>query len=606
MKNKLIKLCQHLSINVQDLKWRQEVFLLGLVYFTSGWLVLQIPQSQYGSPFWPPIGIALGALLSFGINRWLGIYWGALLISVFINKVPIYLAIITASSPTIGCILSTHLIINFTKTNYPLERLKHILTFVIISLFVGTTYQSFMGVIVGLILGYVAWGNFLSSVVNWWAGDGIGILVFTPLFLSWSRSWFDLPWQRAKEFLVICLSLFIVANLSLIQSQPVEYLLIPPLLWSAFRLGDKVTYLLLAIVATTAAIATAYDVGVFFKSAQVNNSLVLLQLFIGVVSITTMTVLSIIQENQAANLMLSKQIKLTMEAFTNLDNLNKNLEKIVEERTLEIKQANSEITKLNQQLKAENIRMSSELEITRRLQAMILPTENELKRIQVLDIAGIMKPADEVGGDYYDVLNHYGNIKIGIGDVTGHGLESGVIMIMVQTAVRTLMLQGETDRVKFLSVINQIIYENLQRMQSDRNLSLLLLDYIDHNLYVSGQHESIIIVRKDGRIEEIDTDSYGFPIGLTEDVGDFIAEAQIDLGIDDVVVLYTDGIPEATNQQKQHYGTDRLKQVLAQNYRQSAQQIRSSVITDLQTFINGYKILDDITLVVIKRKATIA
>lgn len=600
------KLFNWLGIHFQDLEWRRDIIMLAIVYFVTAWLVLQMPQSQYGSPFWPPVGIALGRLLSRGINRWGGIYLGALSVSFFINHVPLHFAIINGSSPTIGCLISACLINRLTQKNYPFDRLKNVLIFVVISLFTGSIYQSFMGVTIGLVIGFIQWENFLSSLVNWWAGDGIGILVFTPLTLSWLRPWSDLPKQRAKEFLCICLSLFVIADLSLIQSQPIEYLLIPPLLWSAFRLGDKITYLLLGLVATTAAVATSYNLGVFFKSAQVNNSLVLLQLFIGVVAITTMTVLSIVQENQATNLMLSKQIKLTTEAFNDLDHLNKNLEKIVEERTLEIKRANLEITKLNEQLKAENIRMSSELEITRRLQAMILPTKDELEKIQVLDIAGIMEPADEVGGDYYDVLNHYGNIKIGIGDVTGHGLESGVIMIMVQTAVRTLMLQGETDRVKFLTKINQIIYENLQRMRSERNLSLLLLDYVDNSLYVSGQHESIIIVRKDGTIEDIDTDTYGFPIGLTEDVENFIAETKIDLGIDDVVVLYTDGITEASDQQKQHYGIDRLKQVLKQNYHQSAQEIRDSIIADLQTFINGYKIFDDITLVVIKRKAAIA
>ena len=54
-----------------------------------------------------------------------------------------------------------------------------------------------------------------------------------------------------------------------------------------------------------------------------------------------------------------------------------------------------------------------------------------------LDIAGFMKPADEVGGDYYDVLQSNGRVVFGIGDVTGHGLESSMLMLMVQMAVRT-------------------------------------------------------------------------------------------------------------------------------------------------------------------------
>lgn len=600
----IAKLCK---LPYRSLTWRQDVIMLAIAYFLGGWLVLQVPQSQYGSPFWPPVGIALGALLSRGIDRWLGIYLGAFLIGVLINKVPFLLALITSSSPTIGCIISAALITRFTNNSYPFDRLRHVLIFIIISLFTGTIYQSVMGNVMGLVLGFIQRETLLNSLINWWAGDSIGILVFTPLIISWTRSRRSrtvskLLVSQKAEIIFIALALFIISLLCLIKSQPIEYLILPPLLWSAFRLGDRATSLFVAIVATTAATVTAYEIGVFFKSAQVNESLVLLQLFIGVISITTMTVLSIVTENQTANQIISKQVQITQDALTKLDHLNKNLEKIVEERTLEIKQANLEITKLNHKLKADNIRMSSELEITRRLQNMILPTPIELEQIKELDIAGIMEPADEVGGDYYDVLSHHSITKIGIGDVTGHGLESGVIMIMVQTAIRTLMLHGETDQTKFLTTINQTIYENVKRMQSDRNLSLILLDYYNNTLSLSGQHESVIIARQNGTIEEIDTDPYGFPIGLTDDISEFISELKIPLSRGEVVVLYTDGIVEAINSQKQQYGIDRLKRIVGQNYHKTSAQIRESIITDLHEHIGDYKIFDDITLVVIKRK----
>ncbi len=78
-------------------------------------------------------------------------------------------------------------------------------------------------------------------------------------------------------------------------------------------------------------------------------------------------------------------------------------------------EAQQEIQQLNLKLKAENQRMGSELELTRRLQQLILPKERELRRIPGLDIAGFMEPAAEVGGDYYDVLHQDGHVKIGIG-----------------------------------------------------------------------------------------------------------------------------------------------------------------------------------------------
>ncbi|MFN9534354.1 MAG: PAS domain-containing protein, partial [Pseudanabaena sp.] len=80
-----------------------------------------------------------------------------------------------------------------------------------------------------------------------------------------------------------------------------------------------------------------------------------------------------------------------------------------------LEKANKQILALNDLLKLENLRMSSELDVTRKLQQMILPKDKELALIVGLDIAGFMEPADEVGGDYYDVLQQNGRIKIGIG-----------------------------------------------------------------------------------------------------------------------------------------------------------------------------------------------
>jgi serine phosphatase RsbU (regulator of sigma subunit) len=271
---------------------------------------------------------------------------------------------------------------------------------------------------------------------------------------------------------------------------------------------------------------------------------------------------------------------------------------------LALVQTNQKIGVLNKRLENENTRMGAELEITSKLQQMILPKEEELKNIPGLDIAGFMKAADEIGGDYYDVLQQDGRVKIGIGDVTGHGLESGVLMIMVQTAVRTLLESHETDPKKFLSILNRTIYQNVQRMQSDKSLTLCLLDYEDGMLRVSGQHEEMIVVRQGKEVERIDTMDLGFPIGLEEDITDFIAYTDVKLDSGDVVVLYTDGIIEAENIGGIHYGLERLIELIKENSRRSAHQIRHAVLSDVRHHIGEQKVFDDITLVVLKQKPT--
>jgi signal transduction histidine kinase/serine phosphatase RsbU (regulator of sigma subunit) len=254
-------------------------------------------------------------------------------------------------------------------------------------------------------------------------------------------------------------------------------------------------------------------------------------------------------------------------------------------------------------LKMENLRMGAELEVTRRLQRMLLPKEEELLNVDDLDIAGYMEPADEVGGDYYDVLTHNGRVKIGVGDVTGHGLESGVLMIMAQTAVRTLQVHNETDPVKFMATLNRTIYENVKRINTEKSMSLALVDYQNGELHLFGQHEELIVVRDGGKIvERVDTIDLGFPIGLEEDITKFIGEARIQLEPHDVAVFYTDGITEAERKDGQQYGLERLCGLVKYHWQQSAGLIRHAIIADVREFIGENKVYDDMTLVVLKRK----
>jgi urea ABC transporter urea binding protein len=264
--------------------------------------------------------------------------------------------------------------------------------------------------------------------------------------------------------------------------------------------------------------------------------------------------------------------------------------------------ANQQITRLNAQLQSENLRMGAELAITRQLQQMMLPRPEELEQIPDLDIAGFMEPADEVGGDYYDVIQHDGRVIFGIGDVTGHGLESGMMMLMVQTAVRTMLATNETRVQPFFYALNRAIYDNMQRMNSGKSTTLALLDYQNGNLHLSGQHEEILVVRANSTVERIDTNDLGLPLGLVGDIRSFIAQVEIRLQPDDGIVLYTDGITEAESGDRHYYGIERLCAVVAQHWHQGAIAVQQAVIADVRHHIGTHKVYDDMTLLVVKRK----
>jgi len=290
------------------------------------------------------------------------------------------------------------------------------------------------------------------------------------------------------------------------------------------------------------------------------------------------------------------------EKIKQLGELNEALEERVTLRTWELRQANERITQLNQQLQAENVRMSAELDITRRLQQMVLPRPEELEHIQELDIACYMQPACEVGGDYYDVLVHEGGIKIGIGDVTGHGLESGVLMLMVQMAVRTLLYTPLHKPESFLNALNQAIYANIQRMQMDKVLTLALLDYCEGRLFICGQHEDVLVVRANGEIECIDTCELGFMVGMQQDITMFVQQREIILHPGDGIVLYTDGITEAHNLAGEMYGLDRLCAIIPTVWQHHAKQVQNAIVQDVQQHLDQQQPLDDITLVILKKR----
>ncbi|APO78889.1 HAMP linker domain-containing protein (plasmid) [Rhizobium etli 8C-3] len=279
-----------------------------------------------------------------------------------------------------------------------------------------------------------------------------------------------------------------------------------------------------------------------------------------------------------------------------------NLENLVVERTKEIEEAKEEISILNGQLTSENLRLGAELDVARQIQLMVLPRAKELAAIEQLEIAAYMRPADEVGGDYYDILQNGDHLKIGIGDVTGHGLESGVLMLMVQSVARALQEAGETNPSRFLSYLNRTIYKNIERTKTDKHVTLSFLDYDGERLTISGQHEDLIIIRQTGAVERIDTSDLGLPVGLESDISAFINTREIPFHSGDLIVLHTDGVTEAENPEGELFGIDRLCENARRLQGRTAEQVMNGILESLMAYIGTQKIHDDITLVVVRHR----
>ncbi|MGM3309046.1 MASE1 domain-containing protein [Anabaena sp. WFMT] len=342
MSVRLSRTLNYLGLDIKSTRWLAQILVIAITYHLSSWVVInKIPMSLYGSPVWPAAGLAVGFLLIWGRSRWLGIFLGALC-SNYINVDFNLLSPWSAIGTTIGSLISVTLILRLTGTSYPLKQVNHVVIFIVCTLFTGSIVQSLIGVFVVCLGGFKAWSDWLQVFSNWWIGDVVGILVFTPLVLAWGRSLRDsrVKFCQYREVLIAITSLTIVAYLALVKSQPVEYLLLPPLLWSAFRFGAKITTLLVTIIAMIAAITTGYKMGVFYKVAVQSNSLLLLQIFIGVIAMTIMAVLAIVAENRCAEI--------------RLQNANSDLENRVFERTRDLQESEAKAQELATKAEAAN------------------------------------------------------------------------------------------------------------------------------------------------------------------------------------------------------------------------------------------------------------
>ena len=326
------------GVELKNPRWWRETVIIAIAYATVSWVVIKTMPSDpvpLASPVWPGSGIVVGLLLAWGRSRWLGVFFGIFCINLINSGLSALLPALGASiGSTIGTLVTVSLTLRFTGTNYPFEQVRHVVTFLLCSIFSGTIFQTMTGTISYALLSPNAGNAVLKFSWPWWIGDSVGILLFASLILVWLRrqsepkikSW--LHWEIVTAFV----SLIIVAVLAFYQGHSVEYLLLPPLLWSAFRFGARLTTFLVMLVSVTASLATAYKFGIFYNAILAGDSLLLLQLFMGVIAITTMLVLAIVSENDQANLRLKR---------ANID-----LEQRVIERTHELQKSEANAREL--------------------------------------------------------------------------------------------------------------------------------------------------------------------------------------------------------------------------------------------------------------------
>jgi sigma-B regulation protein RsbU (phosphoserine phosphatase) len=240
-------------------------------------------------------------------------------------------------------------------------------------------------------------------------------------------------------------------------------------------------------------------------------------------------------------------------------------------------------------------RMEEELAIARRVQTSLLPVDPALDG---LDIAAVMLPATDVGGDYYDVRPVSGGGFIAVGDVSGHGLDAGLVMLMVQSSISTIVTsRPNTSPRELLGLLNEVIYENVvHRLARSDYVTLSVLRYFRNGtVKFAGAHQDILIYRAAaGAVERIQT--RGPWLGIREDVRSMTLDGAFRLHDGDVLVLFTDGVVEAMNADGEQFEMDRLCQALAEANDRPPSRIRDHIVGKVRAWTHRQD--DDVTLLV--------
>jgi sigma-B regulation protein RsbU (phosphoserine phosphatase) len=244
----------------------------------------------------------------------------------------------------------------------------------------------------------------------------------------------------------------------------------------------------------------------------------------------------------------------------------------------------------------ERRQLETELEMTQAVQRALLPRETP--NIPGVDLAAFSRPAQIVGGDYFDFFRFRdGTHGMVIADVEGHGVSSGMLMSGLQTALHTLIPDNDSP-VPVLERINRFYIHNIN-LTTFVTVFLSRFDPATRQLtYVSAGHNPPLWLHVNGRQELSWLKPTAAAIGLMEDYQ--VHAESLTLSPGDVLLLYTDGITEATNAGNEPFGINRLADVVQGNARQPAQELVRAVRQSLSAFCGDKPMEDDITMLVCK------
>ncbi|MCK6619506.1 MAG: SpoIIE family protein phosphatase [Calditrichaceae bacterium] len=270
----------------------------------------------------------------------------------------------------------------------------------------------------------------------------------------------------------------------------------------------------------------------------------------------------------------------------------------------EIAQAFSEVTNKFREAQIsviEQQRMQKELQVAQEIQQMLLP--DDFPDVVGYDIASYYQSAKEVGGDLFDFMEiDDQSIGICVADVSGKGVPGSLVMTMIRTSLR-LESRGNDNAADIMTRVNAFVTDDIRKGMFVTMLYVILDSRERMVSFASAGHNPMILYRGKSK-ETYYLNPSGFPVGITlPDIrlfGEKIQADRIRLHPDDIFILYTDGVTEAMNPQRDLYGEERFLAAIRKYGHLDVEEFVRSIKEDILAFTGGFEQNDDITLVAIK------
>ncbi|MGN0094019.1 MAG: PP2C family protein-serine/threonine phosphatase [Methanobrevibacter sp.] len=242
-------------------------------------------------------------------------------------------------------------------------------------------------------------------------------------------------------------------------------------------------------------------------------------------------------------------------------------------------------------------RYETELKLANEIQTSMIPTDfDEFTRGKDIEIYGLMNPAYDVGGDFYDYLDIDGDsIGFVIGDVSGKGIPAALFMIKTMTLVKDYLKHYNDLKLTFSKVNNGLCLNNNEEYFVTSWLAKFDLSSGDLSFVNAGHNQPLVCIG--GEVRYLDTKP-GLVLAAMEDIP--YRENSIRLSKGDFIVLYTDGVTEANNNYEGFYGEDRLKHVVEMNKDKHPKEIIRAIKEDVADYTDNAEQFDDTTLLILK------